>query len=83
MDDVGVDILLGKGTCKMVRGEMMLMRGVRCGNIYKLLGNNYTNGCNSSVVLENTNKEDKTNNVLEKKTMMWHQRLGHIREKGL
>jgi hypothetical protein len=82
MDDAGVDIVFGKNSCKMVRGAMVLMRGVRCGTLYKLLGITYTNGCNSFVVLEQTNKEDKTNIIPEKKTMMWHQRLGHIGEKG-
>jgi hypothetical protein len=52
LDDAGVDTVFGKNTCKMVRGEMVLMRGVRCGTLYKLLGSTYTNGCNSSVVLE-------------------------------
>jgi hypothetical protein len=83
LDDAGVDTLFGKNTCKMVRGAMVLIRGVRCGTLYKLLGSTYTNGCNSSVVLEQTNKEDKTNIVPKKKTMLWHQRLGHIGEKGL
>jgi hypothetical protein len=78
LDDAGVDTVFGKGTCKMVRGAMVLMRGVRCGTLYKLLGSTYTNGCNNFVVLEKTNKEDKTNIVPEKKTMMWH-----IGEKGL
>jgi hypothetical protein len=61
----------------------MLMRGVRCGNLYKLLGITYTNGCNNYVVLKKTNKEDKSNTIHEKKTMLWYQRLGHIGEKGL
>jgi hypothetical protein len=26
LDDAGVDIVLGKGTCKMVQGAMVLMR---------------------------------------------------------
>jgi hypothetical protein len=52
LDDAGVDTLLGKGTCKMVQREMLLMRGVRCGTLYKLLGSTYTDGCNSSIVLE-------------------------------
>jgi hypothetical protein len=52
LDDAGVDTLLGKGTCKMVRGEMVLMRGVRCGTLYKLLGRTYTDGCNNSIVPE-------------------------------
>jgi hypothetical protein len=83
MDDVGVDTIFGKNTCKMVRGEMVLMRGVQCGTLYKFLGSTYTNGCNSYVVPEQRNEGDKTNIVPEKKTMLWHQRLGHIGEKGL
>jgi hypothetical protein len=83
LDDAGVDIVFGKNTCKMVRGAMVLMRGVWCGTMYKLLGSTYTNGCNIYVVLEQKNKKDKTNTVPEKKTMLWHQRLGHIGEKGL
>jgi hypothetical protein len=83
LDDVGVDIVFGKNTCKIVQGAMMLLRGVWCGTMYKLLGSTYTNGCNSSIILEQTNKEEKTNTVPEKKTMLWHQRLGHIGEKDL
>ena len=52
-------------------------------NFVQVAGKQYTNGFNSSVVLEQTNIEYKTNIVPEKKTMMWHQRLGHIGEKGL
>jgi hypothetical protein len=62
---------------------MVLMRGVRCGTLYKLLGSTYTNGCNSFVVPKQRNKEDNTNIVPGKKTMLWHQRLRHIGEKGL
>jgi hypothetical protein len=83
LDDAGVYTLLGKGTCKMVEGAMVLMRGVRCGTLYKLLGSTYTNGCNSYIVLEKRNKEDTIRTILGKKAMMWHQRLGHVGEKGL
>jgi hypothetical protein len=61
----------------------VLMRGVRSGTLYKLLGRTYTNGCKSSIVLEKINEGDKTNIVPEKKSMLWHQRMGHIGEKGL
>ena len=40
---------------------MVSMRGFWNGTLYKLLGSTINNGCNSSVVLEKTNKEDKTN----------------------
>jgi hypothetical protein len=59
------------------------MRGVRCGTLYKLLGRTYTDGCNSSIVPEQRNKEDKIHTIPGKNTMLWHQRLGHIGEKGL
>jgi hypothetical protein len=52
LDDAGVDTIFGKNTCKMVQGAMVLMRGVWCGTLYKLLGITYTNGCNNYVVLE-------------------------------
>jgi hypothetical protein len=61
----------------------VLMRGVRCGILYNLLGITYNNGCKSFVVLDQRNKEDKTNTVLGKKTMLWHKILGNIDEKGL
>ena len=61
----------------------MFMRGFECGTPYKLMGNTYTNGCNYFVVPEQRNKEDKTNIVPGKKTMLWHLRLGHIGKKGL
>jgi hypothetical protein len=83
LGDAGVKTVFEQNTCKMVRGAMVLMRGVCCGTLYNLLGRNYTNGCNSFVFLEQKNEGDKTNTVLEKKTMLWHQRLGHIGEKGL
>jgi hypothetical protein len=62
---------------------MVLMRGVRCGTLYKFLGSTYTNRCNIFVVPEQRNEGDKTNTIPEKKTMLCHQRLEHIGEKGL
>ena len=78
-----MDTIFEKNTCNMVREAMVFIRGISYGTLYKLLGSTYTNGCNNLVVLEKTNKEDKTNIVPEKKTMLWHQRLGNIGEKGL
>ena len=62
---------------------MVLMRGVRYGNLYKLLGKIIINECNNSVLLEERRKDDKTLTALGGKTMMWQQRMGHIEEKGL
>jgi hypothetical protein len=51
MDDAGVKIVFEKETCKMVRGEMVLMRGVQNGTLYKLLGSTISDGCNSFLFL--------------------------------
>jgi hypothetical protein len=36
MEDVGVKTIFEKGTCRMVRGEMVLLKGVQFGNLYKM-----------------------------------------------
>jgi hypothetical protein len=33
LDDAGVDTVFGKGTCKMLRGAMLLMKGILCGTL--------------------------------------------------
>src|SRR5271168_194580 len=80
LDDAGVKTVFEKDTCKMVRGALVLMRGVRIGTLYKLQGSTVVDGCNSSTVPEN-GVENLV--VSGEKTMLWHQRLGHIREKVL
>jgi len=64
----------------MVRGALLLIRGVCIGTLYKLQGNIFVDGCNSFVVPE---RGAKNLVVSGENTMSWHQRLGHIREKGL
>eukprot|EP00253_Pinus_taeda_P028199 PITA_28199 len=78
--DSGVKTVFEKDTCKMVRGALVLMRGVRIGTLYKLQGSTVVDGCNSSMVPEN-GAENLV--VSGEKTMLGHQRLGHIGEKGL
>eukprot|EP00253_Pinus_taeda_P013028 PITA_13028 len=80
LDDAGVKTVFEKDTCKMVRGALVLMRGVRIVTLYKLQGSTVVYGCNSSMVPEN-GAENLV--VSGEKTMLWHQRLGHIGEKGL
>jgi hypothetical protein len=41
LSDAGVKTVFEKNTCKMVHEAMVLMRGVRCGTLYKLLGITY------------------------------------------
>jgi hypothetical protein len=38
MEDARVKTFFEKGTCMMVRGAMVLMKGVQFGTLYKLLG---------------------------------------------
>eukprot|EP00253_Pinus_taeda_P004563 PITA_04563 len=80
LDDAGVKTMFEKDTCKMVRGALVLMQGVRIGTLCKLQGSIVVDECNSSMVPEN-GAENLV--VSREKTMLWHQRLGHIGEKGL
>jgi hypothetical protein len=49
MSDAGVHTLFQKDLCKMVRGVMVLLRGVQIGTMYKLLGNVDSTRCNNIV----------------------------------
>jgi hypothetical protein len=59
------------------------MKGVRFGTMYKMLGRTISDGCNSSIVLDIGVEEERNPTVSGEKVMLWHQRLGHIGEKGL
>jgi hypothetical protein len=83
MDDLGVKIVFEKETCRKVRGAKVFLGGVCIGTLYKILGRIISYGCNSFVVLEIRVEEGKTHVVSREKSMLWHQILGHIREKGL
>jgi hypothetical protein len=83
MDDAGVKTIFEKETCRMVRGAMVLLKGVRFGTLYKLQGSTISDGCNSSIVPDIGVEEERTPTVSGEKVMLWHQRLGHIGEKGL
>jgi hypothetical protein len=83
MDDVGVKKIFEKETCTMVRGEMVLLKGVQFGTLYKLEESSINDGCNSSIVPDIGVEEVRTPTVSGEKVMLWHQRLGHIGEKGV
>ena len=82
MDDAGVNKVFEKETYRMVRGAMVLPNGVRIGTMYKLQGITINDGCNSSIVPDIGVEEERTPTVSGEKVMLWHQRLGHIGEKG-
>jgi hypothetical protein len=83
MDDAGVKTIFEKETCRMIRGAMVLLKGVRFGTLYKMQGSTISDGCNSSIVPDIGVEEERTHTVSREKVMPWHQILGHIREKGL
>jgi len=80
LDDGGVKIVFEKDTCKMVQGTLVFMQGVWIGTLYKLQGSTIVDECNSSLVPE-SGAENLV--VSGEKTMLWHQRFGHIGENGL
>jgi hypothetical protein len=82
MDDARVKIVFEKATCRMVRGAMVLLKGVRIGTMYKLLRSIINDGCNSSIVPDIGTEEEKTPTISREKAMLLHQRLGNIGEKG-
>jgi hypothetical protein len=67
MDDAGVKTIFEKETCRMVRGEMVLLKGVRFGTLYKMQGSTISDGCNSSIVLILELKKKELLQSLEKR----------------
>jgi hypothetical protein len=67
----------------MVQGEMVFLKGIWFGTLYKLEGSIISDECNSSIVPNIGVEEVRTPTVFREKVMLWHQILGHIREKGL
>jgi hypothetical protein len=52
MDNAGVKKIFEKETCRMVRGAMVLMKGVWFETLYKLQGRTISDGYNSSIFLD-------------------------------
>jgi hypothetical protein len=83
MDDAGVKTIFEKEICRIVRGEMVLLKGFQLETMYNLQGRTISDGCNSSIILYIGVEEEITPTVSREKVMVWHQILGNIREKGL
>eukprot|EP01018_Ginkgo_biloba_P022150 Gb_19879 [translate_table: standard] len=67
----------------MVRGAKVLARGVHTGTLYKLEESTRSDGYNSSIIGEDRSETKRNPSSPIEKTMLWHQRMGHIGEKGL
>jgi hypothetical protein len=62
---------------------MMLLKGVNFGTMYKMQGSTISDGCNSSIVPDIRVEEEINPTFSRENFMLWHQRLGNIREKGI
>jgi len=69
MSDVGENTIFERYACKMVRGVIVLMRGVHIGTMYDLLGNVDLTKCNSIVF---TKADSNFVPHLVNQTMLWH-----------
>lgn len=83
MSDVGIQVIFNKESYKMVQGAMVLTRGVYIGTLYKLQVSTISDIYNIFIVGEDNNETKRTPSSPIEKTMLWHQRMGHIGEKGL
>ena len=70
----GCKIIMEDGVLKVVRGSLVVMKGIRHGNLYPLLGITVT----GDLAVGIAGNKDQTES-----TRIWHMRLGHMSEKGL
>ena len=58
---------------KITKGVMVIMKGNKIGNLYKLLGDTVTSGATLSTLVEPNDDN----------TVLWHMRLGHLGEHSM
>ena len=71
LDELGYVIKVEAGTIKIMKGSLLVMKGLKKNGIYSVLGSTII-GLVSSVVGPSLNN-----------TILWHKRLGHVSERGL
>ena len=69
LDELGYVIKLESGSLKVLKGSLVVMKGVKRNGIYSLIG---------STVVGSISAVTTINNI-----MLWHKRLGHVSERGL
>lgn len=75
LDSKDFKITIEGGVLKVVYGALVLMKGVRRGNLYLLQG--------STVVGRASTVSDTSNETVTDTTRLWHMRLGHAGERAL
>lgn len=74
--DASVRIMFENDTCRMVQGEMVLLRGFHIGTLYKLLvRRTISDGCDSFIIPKSGTKEGKNSTTFGERTKLWHQTL--------
>ena len=68
---LGLKVSVRDGVVNMIKGSMVVLKGVRCNNLYYLKGSMVTGQVTTS-----TNLDDDC-------THLWHRRLKHTEEKSL
>ena len=77
--DASVKYVFEKDTCNMVWSAVVLMRGIKIGTLYKLLGRTNESSC----LLVVDPKTDKILSCVVSSTMLWYWWLRHIGKKGI
>jgi len=73
-DNLGCKIQINNGIMKMIKGALMVLKARKTvANMFVLMGETY-HEAEASIVSASPAEEN---------TMMWHQKLGHMSEKGL
>lgn len=71
LDELGYLVKIEAGMIKVLKGSLLVMKGVRKNGIYSLLGSTVIGSVSMVAGSTSTN------------TMLWHKRLGHVSHRGL
>ncbi|KAK2976787.1 hypothetical protein RJ640_027623 [Escallonia rubra] len=70
LDSIDCSISIKCGVMKVNKGAMVIMKGQKIGNLYKLIGNTVIGGASVSTHVGSNNDNSE----------LWHKRLGHLSE---
>ncbi|KAK2990648.1 hypothetical protein RJ640_007782 [Escallonia rubra] len=73
LDSIDCSISIKGGVMKVSKGAMVIMKGQKIGNLYKLIGNTVIGGASVSTHVGSSNDNSE----------LWHKRLGHLSEGGM
>jgi hypothetical protein len=73
LDSLGYGYSAKDGVMKITKGTMVIMKGKKIGNLYKLLGDTVIGGVVMSTLVEPNDDN----------TVLWHMRLGHLGERSM